>query len=262
MGLREKYGDWALITGASSGIGLEFARHLASEKINLFIAARRFDRLKAIALELSAKERVSIIPVKSDLTKENSITELINSVGDKPIGILINNAGFGVNGNFSSNDPAAEADMVKLNCLAPVMLSHHFIPQMIERKKGAVIFLGSVLAFQPSPLMAVYSSTKAFNMLLGEALWWELKKYNVDVLSVNPGSTQTEFDRIAGDTYFIGTRQPQDVVRTAMKSLGKKPNCVDGIPNKMIAFFSRLLPRKLLVNISGNITSSLYRRRK
>lgn len=262
MELKEKYGSWALITGASSGIGLEFAKYLSARKINLLLAARRIDILNHISEELSSKENIEVIPVQCDLTNDTDVDNLLKVCSTKEIGILINNAGFGMNGKFTDGDSETQRNMIRLNCEAPVILTNVILGQMLKRGKGAVIFLGSILAFQPSPLMALYSATKVFNLFLGESLWWELKKQNIDVLALNPGSTDTEFDRIAGDAKTPGIRKAADVVETAMNVLGKKPSVVDGFRNKFAAAVSKLIPHKLLVNTAGKITTSLYNLRK
>lgn len=258
MNLKSKYGSWALITGASSGIGEEFARRLASQKINLVLVARGKNRLDKLSLELKKLHNIETLVVELDLTSENFINNLISATDHLEIDILINNAGIGSTGEFKDCDPLTEANLVKLNCFAPTIISHHYIPKMIEKKKGAIIFLGSLVAFQPTPFMATYAASKSFNAFLGNALWWELKKFNIDVLTLNPGGTETEFQRIANVDSGLLPRSVQDVVSTALKSLGKKPNVVDGFLNKLMAVSGKYLSRKLLVNITGVVTKFLY----
>jgi short-subunit dehydrogenase len=173
--------------------------------------------------------------------------------------MLINNAGFGSTGEFINCDSAWESKMVQLNCVVPTVLTHHFIKGMVERKRGAVIFLGSMVAFQPTPMMAAYSATKAFNLLLGESLWYEMKKHNIDVLALNPGGTNTEFQRIAAVGTGPSVRSVEQVVNTALKSLGKKPGVVDGMLNKIMAVAGRFVPRRILVIMAGKIAEKLYR---
>lgn len=256
--LKEKYGNWALITGASSGIGEEFARKLASEGFNLILVARRKDRLEKLAGDLMQKYPIEIIAVPLDLTSESFIEELKKYVGERKVDVLINNAGVGSTGEFINNDSEHELNLVKLNCIAPTILTHHFVKSMIMQKRGAVIFLGSTVAFQPTPFMATYSASKVFNLLLGESLWWELKKYNIDVLVINPGGTETEFQRIAKAKVGPSPRKSSDVVNTALKALGKKPSVVDGFLNKIFSISSRFATRKTAVTISGLITRKLY----
>jgi uncharacterized protein len=259
---KTKYGSYALITGASSGIGEEFARRLASEKYNLILVARRIERLEKLASELSSANGIDVIPVQLDLSEENFIEKLKPIIEEKEIGILINNAGVGSTGEFITADPDYEVKMVKLNCIAPTILTHYILRKMIERKNGAIIFLGSVVAFQPTPFMATYSATKVFNMFLGNALWWELKKYNIDVLVINPGGTETEFQRIADAKAGPVPRTPENVVDTALNALGKKPNVVDGFLNKLLSISSRFTTKKFIVSSSGKITDKLYSKKK
>ena len=168
-----KYPNTALITGASSGIGEAFVRKLASLGFNVIIAARRKERLEKLAEEIRIKYNVEVIVIQADLSEDNFLQKIIEAVGEREIGILINNAGLGSVGEFADADAEHEIKMVKVNCLAPTVLTHHFLPQMIKRKSGAVIFLGSILSFQPTPFSATYSATKVFNSFLGDALWYE-----------------------------------------------------------------------------------------
>jgi uncharacterized protein len=256
--IRTKYGSYALITGASSGIGEEFARRLASEKYNLILVARRLERLEKLAAELSSAIGIDVISVQLDLSEDSFIEKLKPIIDKKEIGILVNNAGSGSTGEFIKADPDYETKMVKLNCVAPTILTHYILRQMVERKNGAIIFLGSVVAFQPTPFMATYAATKVFNQFLGNALWWELKKQNIDVLVINPGGTETEFQRIADAETGPIPRTPKNVVDTALDALGKKPNAVDGFFNKLLSVSSRFTSKKFIISASGRMTSKLY----
>jgi short-subunit dehydrogenase len=259
MKLIDKYGKWAIITGASSGIGEEFANRLSAEGFNLIIVARRKDKLENLAKKLSAINKVEIIPVELDLTEDNFVKKLLSVTAGKEIGMLVNNAGFGSTGEFINTDTEHEIKMVKLNCLAPVILTHYYVNEMKDRNKGALVFLGSVVAFQPTPLMATYSATKVFNLFLGNSLWWELKKYNIDVLSLNPGGTDTEFQRISDAKTGPVPRTAKQVVDTAMQALGKKPSVVDGFFNKIASVSSRFVSSRMMLKISGGIADKFYR---
>lgn len=261
--LKKKYGNWGIITGASSGIGEEFARKFAAIGINLILVARREDKLKKIADELRELNNVEIIYVVQDLSEDNFIDSIAEAAKGKEVGILINNAGMGCVGEFNRSDSSYEEKLIKVNCIAPMILTRRFVDQMIIRKRGAVIFLGSLLSFQPTPYSATYSATKAFNLFLGDALWYELNEYNIDVLSLNPGGTDTEFLRLS-NRYKKGPilRSPKQVVETALKALGRKPTVIDGFINKTAVVLGKLLPRKLLVNLSGIISGKLNEERK
>lgn len=258
LNLSQKYGEWALVTGASSGIGEEFAKQLAKLGMKLILVARRKYRLEALSDYLKKEYNTESIIANVDLSKENFLDELFKCTNGKEIGILINNAGFGSTGEFISCNTDKEIEMIKVNCIAPTLLTHYYLPEMIKRKKGAIIFLGSTVAFQPTPIMTTYSATKAFNLFMGEALWWELKKYNIDVLALNPGGTNTEFQRIAKIGVGPLPREASDVVKTALRALGKKPSVVDGLKNKLITTFIKVIPRRIAVTLAGEIAYSLY----
>jgi len=242
--VKERYGSWALVTGASAGIGEAFARRLAEEGLGLILVARRIDRLQALKTELEKAHGIEVLPVELDLTAADFLPRLLSAVGDRPVGVLVNNAGFGVNGPFLRNDPARESGMVMLNCLAPLILTHHFAPLMAGRGKGAVIVLSSIAANQPSPHNVTYAATKAFDLFLGEGLAYELRKSGVDVLTVMPGATRTEFQEVGNYAAGGGLRTPRDVVRTAFRSLGRRMSVSDGFGNKLMTFLARRMPRK------------------
>ena len=258
MTLHEKYKGWALITGASSGIGEEFAKRLASKKLDLILVARRKNRLNKLAKEFKANHGIQVVVAAIDLSKQNFMDELKKKVGKREVSVLINNAGFGYNGNYVDGNTNRFEEMVNVNCLAPALLTHYFAKQMIERKNGAIIFLGSLVGYQPTPMTTLYSATKAFNLFLGESLWYELREHNVDVLALNPGGTATEFQKVAGTSAGPIPRSVQQVVDTAMKYLGKKPSVVDGNINRVMSFIPRLISRKLTVNLAGKMRKKLY----
>ena len=165
--LKQKYGEWALITGASSGIGEAFARFCARAGLNVILIARREERLTNLANELEKEAHIKALPVSLDLTEDSFLTTLIDKIGDRQVGFLVNNAGFGSTGYYPDTDVEKEAKMIKLHCLAPTILTHHFVRPMVERKKGAIIFLGSIVGLHPIPFNTTYSATKGFNMFFG-----------------------------------------------------------------------------------------------
>ena len=250
MKLVEKYGPSALITGASSGIGKEFAYRLAEEGFNLVLTARRKDRLEAIASDLKNKYSADVRIAVSDLSKENFIKPIIKAASGMEIGLLINNAGYGLAGSFFSNEQTKEKDMIHVNCLAPTVLAHEFGAPMTERKRGGIIFVSSILGHLATPYMSNYAATKSYNLLIGEALWYELKPSGVDVLVVAPGTTESEF-AAAGKMKAVNAMPASGVVSCALKNLGKKPACIPGLKNYMIVILVKLFPRKLRIKILG-----------
>jgi hypothetical protein len=245
--LRDRYGDWALVTGASAGIGREFARALAREGLCLVLTARRADRLTELAAELEKQHAVRSRVVALDLEQPGSAERLAAAVSDLEIGVLVNNAGFGSIGPFAAQDPARVRAMVELNCTAPAVLTRLLLPGMQARGRGAVIVVGSVAGMLPMPLHALYSATKAFDNFLGEALHAELEGSGVDVLALQPGSTETEFQQTAGERPHPG-EAASEVVAKALAALGRQPSLVTGWRNWLAAnAAARLLSRPLLL---------------
>src|SRR3989449_1248592 len=195
MASLKSYGEWALVTGASAGIGTAFARELAAQSVNLVLVARRADRLEALAAELREKHGVKTRVVPDDLERDGAAERLLEWVRDLEIGILVNNAGFSMVGRFERVPREKILGMIRVNCLAVAALTHAFLPAMQARRRGAVIIVSSVAGYQPLGFAATYGATKAFDLMLGEALWAENRSTGVDVLALSPGPVDTELDR-------------------------------------------------------------------
>ena len=206
--MTERYGSWALVTGASAGIGREFARALAREGLHVALSARRESELEALAEELEKAYGIETRVVPADLATAAGAEFLLAQVADLEIAVLVNNAGFGYSGRFDLQDRDRLLQMVQLNCAAPVALTAELLPAMRQRGRGAVIFTGSVAGLQPLPLHALYAATKAFDNLLAEGLWGELHGSGIDVLALEPGSTESEFHDVAGELPHAGARPP------------------------------------------------------
>jgi uncharacterized protein len=243
--LRERYGDWALVTGASAGIGAEFARALAREGLSCVLTARRTERLQALATELEQQYHVSTRVVPADLTDPAGPDHLLDAIHDLQIGVFINNAGFGYAGRFDKQDTARLRDMVLVNCVAPVVLASRLLPGMRARGRGAMVVSGSVAGRQPLPRHALYAASKAFDLLFGEALWAELRGSGVDVLVLEPGPTESEFREVAGESRDVG-EPAANVVAVAFDALGRQPSVISGWFNWLRANSSRIAPRSLL----------------
>jgi short-subunit dehydrogenase len=250
MTFKEKYGEWALVTGASAGIGKAFARALASEGINLILAARREEELAKLKNELEPKHGIEVGIVPVDLSADDFLAVIDKKTGGRDIDILVNNAGFGTSGFFHEIDQARETAMIKVNCIVPVALTRRYLPAMLKKKRGAVVFLSSIAANQPAPLGITYAATKVFDLFIGEALHNELKGTGVSCLSVQPGATATEFQETADYGFIKGSRTAEDVVRSAMKALGRKRTVVDGSGNKLLTWLARSLPRGVAISFA------------
>ena len=244
--LRERYGDWAVVTGASSGIGAEFARALARDGISLVLCARREQRLRELAAELQADCGIEARVVACDLSRDSGVRALLSAVSGLDIAMLVNNAGVGCQGRFDLQDAERLRSMVRLNCEAPVVLCAALLPKLRARGRGALIFTGSVSGAQPLPLHALYSATKVFDNFLGEALWGELQGSGVDCLSLQPGATESEFQQTAGALVHPG-ESARKVAAVALDALGHRPAAISGVFNWLRANAGmRILPRSLL----------------
>lgn len=244
----------ALVTGASAGLGEEFARQLSKRGVRLVLAARRKERLDALAAELGNARAV-----EADLSAPGSVGRLLADIEstDETIALLVNNAGFGLTGRFAEQDPSRLRQMIDLNCGALTELCRAVAPGMIERRSGAILNVASTAAFQPGPGMAVYFATKAFVLSLTEALHEELKPHGIKVSALCPGPTATEFGDVAGFGKPIPKFAVADsvsVVRAGLDALdSNRAVVVPGMLNKLSAQGHRLLPRAALRRIAGAI---------
>lgn len=242
--MRDLKDKWSLVTGASSGIGAEFAKQLAGRGSKVVLVARREDRLQKLADELPTESRV----VALDLLADDAIATLKSRTDDVEISLLVNNAGFGDYGEFANIDPDKASRMIQLNVLKLVEVTHLFLPGMLERKQGAIINLASTSAFQAVPFMSVYAATKAFVLHFSEGLWAETRKKGVTVQALCPGFTKTEFFDAANlpKSVAFGTKSVEHVVQTSLAALTKgKQFYIPGWVNYLVALSNRFVPRRL-----------------
>jgi short-subunit dehydrogenase len=253
MRLRERYGSVALVSGASSGIGAAFVRALAAEGFTVCAVARRYERLNELRLEVEQSGRGSIVPIVADLSRADGPEAVERAVKEAGLSIdlLVNNAGVGFLGALETIDREKTLSMIDLNCRAVVDLTTRFLPRMKERRRGGVIIISSVVGTVPAPWFSAYSGTKAFDLYFGEGLYGECKGTGVDVVTVLPGLTRTEFQAGAGmRDYHSPYRKAEHVVESALSALGKKPIVVDGWFNKFLSHGTRFVPRGVLLAIS------------
>jgi short-subunit dehydrogenase len=223
-------GKTALVTGASSGIGEQFARTLAARGANLVLVARRMDRLTELASELTAAHGISVTSLEWDLSLPNAGLHLGDEVARRglTVDVLVNSAGFGTHGTVAETDPAALSQEMTLNMNAVADTTRAFVTGMLERKSGAIINIASLAAFAPRPNHAMYSATKSFVLSLTQALWGEVRGTGVRVTAVCPGPTKTEFFDVSGTPIPGGKAQPASaVVDAALKAIdADKPRVV------------------------------------
>jgi short-subunit dehydrogenase len=248
-----RYGPAALVTGASSGIGEAFCRHLAAAGFELVITARRGDLLETLAAALRAEHGVRVHCVELDLTRADFIQVLLAACSDMDIGLVISNAGYGLKGLHHENDGEALAAMIDLNCRAPVLLSHALIPRLLERGRGGLLMVGSIEAYVGFPYSSAYAASKSFTMALGEGLWGELEAKGVDVLVLNPGATNTEIIRHAGmnPEEQVGLMEPAAVAKFALEAIARGPVRVPGMLNRVLVALMRSLPRRSAIKLMG-----------
>jgi len=251
-----------VVTGASSGIGEAFARALAARGMNLILVARDREQLEVVARTLEAEHGIRALPLAVDLANPDVAQTVRASAkaAGLSVGLLVNNAGYGLFGDFIGQDPADQAGMIDVNCRAPVALAREFAPDMVARGRGGIIFVASIAAYQPTPYFSVYAATKVFDLFVGEALWAELEQHGVDVLALAPGHCPTGFQARSGDPVRNppgGVSQPDEIVATALSALGRKPSAIPGRRNGAVAALIHMLPRKVVMRAAMRYFKSL-----
>jgi short-subunit dehydrogenase len=249
--------ETALVTGASSGIGEQFARQLAARGHDMVLVARRADRLESLAAELPTEAKVVACDLASDAA---SLGGRVQELGVQ-VDLLVNNAGFGTSGPFLEHDPARDAEQVRLNCEAVVTLCHAFLPGMVQRRRGGIINVASSAGFQPIPYESVYAATKAFVISFTDALHTELRGTGVRAMAVNPGPVPTDWQRVAGyeqDRTGVvpGEISAEQVVGESLEAWDKGRRSI--IPGRMIRWFIRATspsPRAIQLRV----TERMYR---
>lgn len=251
--LRQRYGGWALVTGASSGLGECYAEALAARGFPVVLVARRADRLEALAAKLRSAHGVEALVVVEDLSDPRAAARLEAAVGEREVGLLVANAGFGFSGRFADLSEDDCVRMVQLNCTGVVALVRRFLPPMMRRSRGAVVIVASIAGHQPTPWFAVYGATKAFDLMFAESLWSELRGTGVDVQALCPGRTKTEFSSNAHFDRPPDGADPRAVVEEGLRKLGRGPSVVTGLRNWLTAALHRVFPRGFVATMSGAV---------
>jgi short-subunit dehydrogenase len=251
-------GKWALITGASAGIGLELAKLLASGGANLVLTARRADRLEVLAADLSAKHGIHVEVFAVDLARPEAPTQIFEFTQRKLIEVelLVNNAGFGAFGYVHEISRERMLEMIQVNCAAVVQLTRLYVPGMVERRHGDVLIVASVAGFQAVPFNSVYAATKAFDLLFAEGVAEELREFGVRVCALCPGSTNTEFQQVAEqpDRVFRSAETAEKVARVGLEGLAAGKSCViSGAKNQLMMAGERLAPRRFVARMAAKM---------
>ncbi|MFO0579927.1 MAG: SDR family oxidoreductase [Polyangia bacterium] len=253
---RSRYGPWALVTGASSGIGAEFARQLAARGLDVILCARRREPMEKLAAQLTAEHGVKAHVVSIDLSQPDFLDALRPELVQRQVGLLVSCAGFALTGPLLAHREEAELALFDTNCRAPLRLLHLLVPPMVSRRSGGVIVVSSITALLPVPYWTGYAASKAHGLAIAQGLAHELRGSGVDVLAVCPGSTATEFHSVAGcrDDFCIPAPV---VVRAALSALGRRQLVLPGLQAKFLYGLSRLLPRSLMVRIWAHVVRGM-----
>jgi short-subunit dehydrogenase len=251
-------GKWALITGASAGIGAALARKLAAGGTNLVLTARRRDRLAGLAAELSAKHDIRTLVCVADLAQPLGPQQIFSFTEEKNIAVdlLVNNAGFGAYGEFHKVPLTRLVEMTQVNVTAVVHMTHLFLPAMIARGGGDILIVASTAAFQAVPYITTYAATKSFDLLFAEGLAEEVRPYGVRVCALCPGSTATEFFQVAGQrNHSRGAPETAEkVARVGLAALASgKSLVISGFTNWLGAESLRLAPRRAVTRIAAGL---------
>ena len=257
---QSRYGPWALVTGASSGIGKEFAVQLAERGMNLVLVARRKPLLEAIAQSLRETKGIQAKTVDADLSLPAATERIADATKGLEIGLLVSNAGVELHGPFLDQDPVLGTGLVQLHAVTPMRLAHYYGGLMRQRGRGGIIFVSSTTGCGGTPYLATYSATKAYLLIFGESLHYELRKHNIDVTVVVPGITRTAMTENAARSGVDFSRIPlpwmevAPVVTAGLDALGKDSFVIPGAINKLVVLVARrLLPRKRGVNAYGRM---------
>ncbi len=254
--LYRQYGPWAMITGASSGIGRELAVRLAEAGLNLVLVARRRAVLEQLADDLGRKYGVETRVVELDLAQQQSTEILEQATRDLDIGLLVAAAGFGTSGAFLNAQLEAETEMLEVNCRSLMELSWLFGRQFARRRRGGMVLMSSIVGFQGTPFAAHYAATKAYVQALAEALSVELAPLGVDVLAAAPGPTHSGFAARAGMNLGVALN-PEDIAQPILTALGRQATVLPGLLSKLLTYSLMLLPRWARIRIMGTVMAGM-----
>ena len=259
---RSHYGPWAVVAGASAGLGAEFATQLAAKGLHLVLLARRKDLLDELSAKLAQDYAIEVRTLELDLAREDVDSLVAAATSDIEIGLLVYNAAISMIGPYLQTSLQDHLEEIAVNCRAPLMLSYILGKQMLQRGRGGIVLMSSLSSSQGSALIANYTATKAYNRLLAEGLWEELRTQGVDVLACCPSAVSTpnyvasapRSGRISASTMI-----PQAVVAETLAALGKQPVVIPGWSNRLAnVFMQRVLPHKAAIKLMGRVMRGMY----
>jgi short-subunit dehydrogenase len=251
-----RYGPWAVIAGASEGIGAAFARALADRGLNLVLVARRPEPLADLAAGLG----VETVTVAADLATSAGLAAVVESTAALEVGLVVANAAYAPQGSYLDTDSADLQRVLDLNCGALVHLAHHFLPPMAARRRGGLIVMSSASGMQGGPLLSTYAASKAFGAVLAEGLWWELRGQGVDVTACVAGAVATPNLTRASKRSAPGTVTPDAVAAAALRGLGHGPRVVPGAFMRVsTALMARVIPRRSSIAMMARATETILK---
>ncbi len=256
---QDRYGPWALVAGASAGLGEAFARALAARGLHLLLLARRQDALETLAADLRQRYGVEVRVEAMDLAQPAVAERALRLASGMDVGLLVYNAAHSAIGPFLDHPLAEHLRVIDVNCRAPLMLAHVFGNAMAQRGRGGVVLMTSLAGSQGGPQLASYAASKAFNLVLAEGLWAEWKSRGVDVIACRAGATNTPGYASSRPKKAIRLMDPGPVVEQTLRALGRRSSLVPGALNRLAAFFLvRVFPRRAAIWVMGRATRQLY----
>lgn len=253
--LPDRYGTWAVVAGASEGLGAAFAAELAARGMNLVLLARRDHLLAEVAEELTGTHGIEVRCVVADLADPAFVEQLASASSGLDVGVVIYNAAFAPLGPFLDNSEPGITEAVDVNVRGPMLAVRALVPEMCDRGRGAVVLMSSLSGLQGTPHIAVYAASKAFNTHLAESLWYELRSHGIDVVACCAGAMPTPGYLKNFGKKVPGMLSPQEAARRTLDALSRGPRFVPGTVNRMTAvLMGRLLSRRSAVRVIGRST--------
>lgn len=253
---RAQYGPWAVVTGASDGIGRAMVQRLAEAGLNLVLVARRRELLEQVASDLMVRHGIETHVIAADLATETGVERVVTGTGDLDVGVLVAAAGFGTSGHFLDSRLEQELDMADVNCRAVTALAWHFGRRFANQRRGGMVLMSSLLAFQGVPYAAHYAATKAYVQTLAEALHVELAPLGVNVLASAPGPVHSGFAARANMHLGMALR-PRDIAGATLDALGHRTTVRPGLLSKALEGALILLPRWARVRVMGAVMAGM-----
>lgn len=254
--LKRNFGTWAVISGSTSGIGLALSNQLASAGFKLVIISRGAEQLEICKQALNSTYKTEVITVQCDIADESAFDHIVQITQGLEIGMLVLSAGFGTSGFLSESSLENERKMIRVNCEAVLALVHYYSKQFIAQKRGGIIMMSSIVAFQGNPFAANYAASKAYVQSLAEGLAIELKPFGIAVLAAAPGPVKSGFAKRANMRMTI-TMKPERVANDILIALGRKTTVYPGLLTKVLVYSLKLLPRWAKVHVMGAVMKGM-----